>query len=499
MTERTKPDDRVRVFEGDSREVLRTFPDNHFDSVVTDPPYALTSIVKRYGAEGAAPTKAKQTGAYSRTAAGFMGQRWDNGETAFDETFWAEVLRVLKPGGHLLAFGGTRTYGELQVAIGAAGFEVRDSILEVVCADTAVVEFMNSLDDEQLRAFVRAIEESQFGGLLAWVYGSGFPKSHDVALAFDKAAGVEREVIGQRDVGPDMTGDAYGRSDGGRRMADVTSGPVTDAAKEWDGWGTALKPAFEPIVVARKALIGSVIENVAEHRTGALNVGACEIPFAGADDESEAKTKNRHAEFESGPRQTKGIYNADDRARADYDPTGRFPANVLLDGSAQVLDAFPSTKAGAHPGTRLGIGYGGKQTGTTGPRVALDAGSSARFFYSSKADGDDRVARCPVCSTRWIGKRPCRCIDRETGDVAKAVGHPTVKPVDLKAYLTRLVTPPGGLVLDCFAGSGTTGMAALREGFRAVLIEREPVYVGDILHRLRHVSGDDTPLFGGRP
>jgi len=496
MTEQTKETDRVRVFHGDSREVLRQFPDNHFDSVVTDPPYALVSIGQRLGKADAKPIVQGTDGAFARAARGFMGKTWDTGETAFDPGFWTEVMRVLKPGGHVVAFGGSRTYGELQVSMSQAGFEVRDSILEVLSTDAAVADFLNSLTDEQVLAFAKTFEDSQFGGLLAWVYGSGFPKSHDVALAFDKAAGVKREVIGQRDVGPDMTGDAYGRGDGARRVADVTGGPVTAEAKEWEGWGTALKPAFEPIVLARKPFRGSVMANVAEYRTGALNVGGCEIPFAGEGDEAEAKTKNQHGAFGSGAR-VGSVYGEYNRPRDDYDPTGRFPANLLTDGSAEVLAAFPtSTRTGAHPGNRVGIGYGGQQTGTTGPRVALDAGSASRFFYSSKADGEDRVARCPVCDTRWIGRRPCTCKDPATGKLAKHVGHPTVKPVDVKAWLARLITPPGGLVLDCFAGSGTTGMACLREGFRAVLIEREAEYVGDIMHRLRHVAGDDAPLFG---
>lgn len=466
MTEQTKPTDQVRVFHGDSREVLRTLPEASIDSVVCDPPYALTSIVKRFGAEGAAPAKSGKSGAFARSSRGFMGQKWDTGEVAFDPAFWAEVLRVLKPGGHLLAFGGSRTYGELQVAVMAAGFEVRDSILELIAADTGVIDFLNSLDDEQLRAFAKTFEDSQFGGLLAWVYGSGFPKSHDVSKAIAKAGAGQRGAARRK---------------------------TAEQAQEWDGWGTALKPAFEPIIMARKPLSeGTVAANVLAHRTGALHIDACRVPGEKPDTTRGASTKASSMV---------GTLGA--QGRIEDDGRGRWPANIITDGSARVVDAFPREAGaaaqvkGSEPSS-VTSGIFGKFASRTEGSFFGDSGSAARFFYDAKADGDDRVKRCPVCSVRWIGKRPCACRDPETGKLSTPVGHPTVKPVDLMAYLSRLVTPPGGVVLDCFAGSGTTGMACLREGFRAILIEREAPYVADIMHRLRHVAGDDAPLFGGR-
>lgn len=586
MTEQTNETDRVRVFHGDSREVLRTFPDSHFDSVVTDPPYALVSIGKRLGKADAKPIQHGSDGAYARAARGFMGKTWDTGETAFDADFWREVLRVLKPGGHIVAFGGSRTYGELQVSIAAAGFEVRDSILEVIGTDGAIADFLNSLDDEQLRAFAKTFEDSRFGGLLAWVYGSGFPKSHNVAKGMAKRRVEDlapirtvcrflREVMDAKGLkSRDLTRhfgdcnarlidhwaardtdsqpslptpeqwdtlvevlqlagqDAFEFYDGevarlnarkgthGERWAEaevigeVASTPagfgavrfegdrtlrrLDEDAAEWEGWGTALKPAFEPIVLARKPLIGSVVDNVLAHRTGALNIDACRI----ATDDVIGSVDNQNL--------TGGAYASGRGADRDRETTyeqdegGRFPANLITDGSAQVVDAFPKDVGAAAPakGTEpsaVTAGIYGDFAGRVPGSYFGDKGSAARFFYSSKADGEDRVSRCPVCSARWIGKRPCACKDPETGKLAKPVGHPTVKPVDVKAWLARLITPPGGVVLDCFAGSGTTGMACLREGFRAVLIEREAEYVGDIMHRLRHVAGDDAPLFGGRP
>jgi site-specific DNA-methyltransferase (adenine-specific) len=374
----------VAVHHGDSRDVLKTFADASIDSVVCDPPYALVSIGKRFGAEGAAPAQSGKTGAYARASAGFMGQKWDTGETAFDPAFWVEVLRVLKPGGHLIAFSGTRTYHRLACAVEDAGFEIRD--------------------------------------MVSWLYGSGFPKSHNV-------------------------GKKTGRT-------------------EDDGLGTALKPACEPIVLARKPLSGTVAANVLTHGTGALNIGACRV----GDEIVSTHSRGANGAFPKRP----GERSAEDSGRTvdqrgglDHsERTGRWPANVIHDGSEEVQAAFPPTAPstiGKPRGAASGDGWGMTKTGTE----YADAGSAARFFYSAKADAADR------CGSK----------------------HPTVKPIDLMAYLCRLVTPKGGVVLDPFAGSGSTGMACLREGFDCVLIEREAEYVADINRRLQHVEGADTPLF----
>lgn len=401
MTGESFLDGRVTLHLGDSRDVLPTLPTASIDAAVMDPPYALVSIVKRFGAEGAAPAKGD---VYGRASAGFMGQQWDTGETAFAVEFWREVLRVLKPGGHLVAFGGTRTYHRLAVAIEDAGFEIRDSILDMVASDTAVMAFLASLDDAQRAAFARCLDDSRFGGLLAWVYGTGFPKSHDAG----------------------------------------------------DGRGTALKPAFEPIVFARKPLIGTVAANVAAHGTGAINIDGCRVH---ADDAvGGTYTVKRFAPGASIRRD--GSWKQDAAFTGEMKP-GRWPANVVHDGSREVVDFFPD-EAGASAPVR-GTEASSVSAGIYGDRARIpgtffdDQGSAARFFYSSKAGAQDRV-----------GSR-----------------HPTVKPLDLMQWLVRLVTPPGGVVLDAFAGTGTTGEAAWREGMRAVLIEREPRYAEDIRRRLR--------------
>ena len=418
---------RVSVHEGDSRDVLKTLADASIDSVVCDPPYALVSIVKRFGADGAAPAVQKEggTGAYARASAGFMGQQWDTGETAFAVEFWAEVHRVLKPGGHLVAFSGSRTYHRLACAIEDSGFEIRDSIIDVVSSDASVTQFMDSLDEVQAMAFMNCVEDSQFGGMLAWMYGTGFPKSHNISKAIDKMNGrqfASSPASGVGFMGPDGPG-GYNVT----KSKLTLIGEQSEAAVAWRGWGTALKPAFEPICLARKPISAkNIARNVLDHGTGALNIDACRVG----------------------------------------DVNGRFPANVIHDGSDEVVAAFPATNKGGE--NKAQDRPKNNIYGDLGPRPAHagfhDFVSAARFYYSAKADKGDRVG-----ST-----------------------HPTVKPVDLMRWLVRLITPEGGVVLDPFAGSGTTGEAAVIEGCNAVLIEREPKFAADIRRRMNLVfSGPD--------
>lgn len=491
MTKTEFLDGRVTLHGGDCRDVLRDMPDASIDSIVTDPPYALVSIGKRFGAADAAPAREGATGAYARASRGFMGKQWDTGEAAFAVEFWAQVLRVLKPGGHVVAFSGTRTYHRLACAIEDAGFEIRDQ--------------------------------------LAWVYGAGFPKSHDVSKGIDKKRddradilrvttfvadaadhnGTSRQQIdahmGTSDMGGWWTSRLIHRcqcpkwdqwltlkafigfGDGmdaevwrlnGRKgspgeawanaeVVGVKEGAMSgwsmdgetkfvdreikvansDAARQWQGWGTALKPAWEPIVLARKPLNGTVAANVLAHGTGALNVDGCRVGTEGgtakADPVKASVTVNAFGN---------GLNGGGCVAIA----AGRWPANIVHDGSDEVVSAFPGSNStpfrANDPGPALhGGGIVARSAGGFD-----DSGSAARFFYSAKADKTDRMGS----------------------------GHPTVKPVDLMQWLCRLVTPPGGVVLDPFAGSGSTGEAAWREGFRAILCEREVEYQADIAARL---------------
>jgi DNA modification methylase len=324
---------------GDCLEVLATLPDNSVDSIVTDPPYGLS----------------------------FMGKKWDYDVPSV--AIWEQCLRVLKPGGHLLAFAGTRTQHRMAVRIEDAGFEIRD--------------------------------------IIAWVYGSGFPKSLNVSKAIDKAAGAERDVIGSykgaSNIGKEST-NSYITTESGTATDVFITAPATPEAQQWSGWGTALKPALEPITMARKPLSGTVAETVLQHGTGAINVDGCRIEAEKATGWGGGGSKL----YEGGLSR--------DGGEARLTTSGRWPANIIHDGSNE---------------------------------AALALKSGARFFYTAKAGKDDR----------------------ETDN-----NHPTVKPTMLMAYLCRLVTPPGGTVLDPFMGSGSTGKAATVNGFRFIGIERDPEY-----------------------
>lgn len=402
------------LFAGDNRHLLSNLGDDTIDSIVTDPPYELTSISKRFGGDNAAPAKFGSDGAFQRASGGFMNCKWDSTGIAFDPELWAECLRVLKPGGHLLAFSGTRTYHRMAYAIDAAGFEIRD--------------------------------------MLSWLYGSGFPKSHDVALAMDKAAGAEREIIGDHPY-------ASRASDAGRQFDGFTGGderkltaPATPEAQQWKGWGTALKPACEPICLARKPLFGTVAGNVATHGTGAINIDGCRVP-----------TTPKPLYADGINRQGAAAAPMDWGERTGFEKpsaSARFPANVLHDGSDEVMAGFPAQAGG---------GFG-------------DSGSAARFFYCAKASKADREVGCEHLVTEYEHSGPRGHSLNGDGSPAEATRprgniHPTVKPTELMRWLVRLVTPPGGLVFDPFTGSGSTGRAAILEGCRFLGAEMTPEYI----------------------
>jgi site-specific DNA-methyltransferase (adenine-specific) len=353
----------ISIHHGDCLAVMAELEEASVDAVVTDPPYELA----------------------------FMGRTWDASGIAFNADTWALCLRALKPGGHLLAFGGTRTWHRLTCAIEDAGFEIRDSV--------------------------------------AWLYGSGFPKSLDVSKAIDKAAGA-------------------------------------DAAKQWQGWGTALKPAFEPIVLARKPIQGTVAANVLAHGTGALNIDGCRVETDWKTDPTRRGWQGRNLAS------TNSTVTFVDHNKELSQPhaAGRWPPNVVLDETqAAELDKQSGiTKDGVavqrnRSGSKPGSVYGPYQN-TTDDQGYGGGGGASRFFpvfkYQAKAPAKERP---------------------KVNDIS----HPTVKPLALMRWLVKLVTPPGGIVLDPFAGSGTTGEACLLEGFQAVLIESEADYIPLIRKRCR--------------
>jgi site-specific DNA-methyltransferase (adenine-specific) len=408
--------ERITLLHGDCLEVMPTLAADSVDSIVTDPPYGLS----------------------------FMGKNWDHGVPG--QSFWVEALRVAKPGAHLLAFGGTRTYHRLACAIEDAGWEIRDCVM--------------------------------------WVYGSGFPKSLDVSKAIDKAAGAR----GHDSHGFNAAG--VGISNGGSKFRSdhpeyVKPEGITDAARQWSGWGTALKPAYEPIIVARKPLDGTVAANVLKHGTGAINVDGCRI---------EGVREKTHSD----PRKAGNGWNASPSREL---PPGRWPANLIHDGSAEVVGLFPSTGASGQGGGIRKTALGRMNDDAWQPRETImpgygDSGSAARFFYCAKASKADRDEGLEDFALRSASE--C-CEDREPGSAgldnpragagrtsgARNV-HPTVKPTSLMRYLCRLVTPPGGIVLDPFMGSGSTGKGAVLEGFRFIGIEREAEYLEIARARINH-------------
>ena len=385
---------RVELKHGDCIELMRELPDNSIDSIVTDPPYGLEFMGKEWDSPsqmiGAVSTLHGGLGRYKKgeKRTGYAQQMPEQFQV-FSRSWAAEALRVLKPGGHLLAFGGTRTYHRLAVAIEDAGFEIRDSMI--------------------------------------WLYGSGFPKSHDVSKAIDKAAGATRQRIAYEG------GIASGQANwggGGHRYVGTKVGntAITNPAQQWSGWGTALKPAHEPIVVARKPLIGTVAENVLEWGVGAMNIDGCRIG-------NEVLPAIRAGQAQIGTFERTNMVTPE--------RTGRWPANVVLSHTVFCDD----TCAEGCPIAELD-----KQ----------NEGAS-RFFYVAKASKRERPK-------------------------VDGVAHPTVKPLALMRWLVRLVTPPNGTVLEPFAGSGTTIEAALLEGFSVLAFEKTADYLPLIRERIRRTD-----------
>lgn len=499
-----------KVFQGSNLDVLPTLEDNSIDAIVTDPPYEL----------------------------GFMGKKWDSSGIAYNIELWRECLRVLKPGGHLLSFGGSRTWHRIAVAIEDAGFEVRDSI--------------------------------------AWMYGSGFPKSLDISKAIDKRGGVtaqqsefakalqtaknktsltiadlneilgkrtsnlwshfvgdvqpqlpsvenywklkdvlpiedkwdswfqaeaEREVIGQNKKAELKDSVYFGNLEAAKKSGraigygefDITA-PATPEAQQWEGWGTALKPAFEPVIVARKPLIGTVAENVLTYGTGGLNIDGSRITHngrrspAGADGTVKRTTGNTYSEATTGEQ---------------FDTNkGRWPANVILDSyAAELLDEQSGITKSGKSGLRTSDGFNANAYGKgMGIKAGQDngeygdTGGASRFFYVAKASKRDRNEGLEeleeTTAAEMVDREPDSAgMNSPRAGAGRTSGaknfHPTVKPTDLMRYLIKLVTPPGGVVLDPFTGSGSTGKAAILEGFSFIGIELTEEYLPIIEGRLK--------------
>jgi site-specific DNA-methyltransferase (adenine-specific) len=527
--------DGIQLHHGDCRQVLASLPDCSVDSVVTDPPYEL----------------------------GFMGKAWDGSGIAYSVEMWAEVLRVLKPGGHLCAFGGTRTYHRMACAIEDAGFEIRDSLHWVYGSGfpksldvSKAIDKTNGEPDRLLKftlwfrtAGLTAKEVTrmlQTAGVISengTMAGHYFAKSRDGQPAIPTAAiwqvirphiaevpdwvdelvariEAEREVVGKREVpvGHSFAGPTYGGDSSSQEVSITTA--ATDAAKQWEGWGTALKPAHEPIVLARKPLIGTVAANVLTHGTGALNIDG-------------ARVEGQGAMKWASPRG--GIWTTDSSATADLvqNEAGRWPANVIFDTEAGALldeqsGVSSSAKAAIHqPRQDTDNAVYGHGLGTISPtNTHNDSGGASRFFTSiewepeidapfryvpkpSKQErnagldglpersvgdkGNGLARRCATCNSSVIDG--CECPDRTFINPTRTNHHPTVKPLALMRWLVRLVTPPGGTVLEPFAGSGTTLMACVLEGFNGIGIEMTDEYLSIIEGRVRWAQAQPPRLF----
>ena len=426
------------IIHGDCLEELKKLDDNSVDAVITDPPYGLSNTKPAQVADVLKAWVTGDTVSVPAKRGGFMGADWDS--FVPPPAVWEECMRVLKPGGHMAVFAGARTQDLMGLSIRLAGFEIRDT--------------------------------------LGWIYGSGFPKSMDVGKAIDKAAGAEREVIGVKPyTNQDIRGNAYESEiarERDRIQATITA-PATSEAQRWDGWGTALKPAIEPIILARKPLDGTVANNVLAHGVGGLNIDACRVGTSGGGTHCGNRDSNGKClgHGDAGKSQSGATFHADESS----EPAGRFPANVLLDEhAAKEMDKQSgSTKStGGNATHDRTPAYGG---GWNNPGANVgglgDSGGASRFFpvfkYQAKAPKKER----PV-------------IEREDGT---KIQHATVKPLALMEWLVSLIVPPGGVVLDPFAGSGTTLQAAINKGFQPIGIEQDADYI-QLIHR--RLEGGNT-------
>ena len=406
----------MKLLQGDCLEQMKTLPDNSVDAIVTDPPYGIS----------------------------FMAKKWDYDVPKVD--VWQEAMRVLKPGGHALIACGTRTQHRMVCNIEDAGFEIRD--------------------------------------VVSWIYGQGFPKSLNVSKAIDKAAGAEREVVGvdhraRARANKNTTSDKMPSYDKPReaQAEAVITAPATEAAKQWEGWGTALKPACEFFTLARKPLSEkTVAANVLKWGTGGINIDGCRV----GTDESLQRVSGG-SDNAVGEWGLKGKHTSPQ-------PQGRFPANLIHDGSQEVMDLFPETKsgkAGKNPKSESVKTEGWGNIGINGhSRLIGDQGSAARFFYcpkASKKDRDEGLEGFEETSRKQFASSGRTMVHGEwietnSEPLPRKNTHPTVKPTALMAYLCRLITPPGGTVLDPYMGSGSTGKAAVSEGFDFIGCELDEEY-----------------------
>ena len=401
-------DDKYKLYLGSMLELSEVIEPKSIDSIVTDPPYGLTSIVKRLGSENSAPIQYGKDGSFQRLSKGFMGKEWDGSGIEYNVNAWRKCYEVLKPGGYLLAFGGSRTFHRIAVAIEDRGFEIRDVIM--------------------------------------WLYGSGFPKSLNIGLAIDKKNDVDNRTgnIKTNGKGTDSGSNIYNANNGSSSMAKHYDERI--AQNEWSGWGTALKPSYEPIIVARKPVEGSVVDNVIKYGVGGINIEGCRI----GDDE--------RTQFSGRSQSKTTVYNSFNQDKAHYETVnGRFPSNTII--------TYDETD----------------EQEVCGEMQIEETGSASRYFYCAKASQKDRDDGL-----------------FELFSTPKRNNHPTVKPTELMQYLVRLVTPSGGTVLDPFNGSGSTGKAVMYENkergskYKYIGIDLSDEYLAISKARIEYAEQDNV-------
>lgn len=454
-----KQDNDYTIYQGDSFEVLDTLEEKSIDAIITDPPYGLTSITKRYGKEYSKPAKEGKDGSFARLSKGFMGKTWDGTGIEYNVEFWKKCFKVLKPGGYLLSFGGTRTFHRIACAIEEAGFEIRDTLM--------------------------------------WLYGSGFPKSQNIGLAIDKKNGVESIDTGieSPNARPNCTKEntLYESGTVGKNFT------IKQAQNKYAGYGTCLKPAYEPIIMARKPVEGTVADNMLKYGVGGINIDECRV----GDDLIKGGTAHKMGAGNL------GICNFKTRnaERIDYpEHLGRFPANVITDGSDEVKANMPYTKGnGSEPNyeksnseNRVYV-VGKNKTWYKSGIHFDDECSACRYFYCAKASKKDRDEGLEEFT---LSKTTDGCI-RNNQETARKFGansalrhniHPTVKPTELMQYLVRLVAPKGAVVLDPFCGSGSTGKACMYENternanYKFIGIEMTEEYLPIIVARIDYAK-----------
>lgn len=451
--------ENYKLYQGNMLDMLEVIEPNSIDSIITDPPYGLTSITKRFGKEGSAPASTKNNdGSFARLSKGFMGKEWDGSGIEYNIDTWKKCYEVLKPGGYLLAFGGSRTFHRIACAIEDAGFEIRDTIM--------------------------------------WLYGSGFPKSMNIGLAIDKKNGIDNRT------GNIVKG--QGVKDNNKNIMKVNCNEIYEeriAQNEWQGWGTCLKPSFEPIIVARKPFKGSLVDNVIENGVGGINIDECRVE---TNEKMSYSSSNKKGATNFGTGTTKQNIN------------GRFPANTILTYDEtdfdEVCGGFPNTKGDNRTSKpTYDKSIWGNAKSVESKCLYADSGSASRYFYCAKASKKDRDEGLDEFETKSTGELQGGRKEGSAGSIMlnadgtkrvnpyagtgtpKKNTHPTVKPTELMQYLVRLVTPNGGTILDPFNGSGSTGKAVMYEnkerdkGYKYIGIELTEEYLPITKARIEYV------------